>query len=171
MGLHDDRNQIFGFGTGSSISVGELSTRCASLRRPGCLGRKRSQGNTENSTQRPGSATPCSFSVKNPPKERKCSSSFIIRLEIKRFPNVTLRAADKTCFTFLKASWVLSSAHCSSQVQQLHLQSQQALVWVHWHLLHDINENSVKNVWSRNPVPMNIWRGFTLINVRSGQWS
>lgn len=47
MWLHDDRNQIFTVGMGSSISVGEFSTCCASLLGPGCLGRGRSQGNTE----------------------------------------------------------------------------------------------------------------------------
>lgn len=37
MWLHDDSNQIFSVGMGSSISVGQFSTCCASLLGPGCL--------------------------------------------------------------------------------------------------------------------------------------
>lgn len=69
MWLHDDRNQIFSVGMGSSISVGEFSTCCAFLLGPGCLGRGRSHSNAEKTTQSPSSPAPCSTSVKTPKRD------------------------------------------------------------------------------------------------------
>lgn len=89
MWLHDDKNPIFSVWTGSSISVGEFGTYCASLLGPGCLGRGRNQDNTEKNTENREHSLfyQCEEASRTDDSVRKCSASFTIRLEIKTVVN------------------------------------------------------------------------------------
>lgn len=121
MWLHDDRNQIFTVGMGSSISVGEFSTCCAFLLGPGCLGRGRSQGNTE-----PKLPSSLFYQCEDPqkrcfPLQRNAALSSLSVYKsrqwlIKWLSNVTVKAAHQTCLTLLKAqlSVVFSTVLLSS---------------------------------------------------------
>lgn len=177
MWLHDDRNQIFSVGTGSSISVGEFSTRCASLLGPGCLGRGRSQNNTE----RPHRAqTPlllvlsvCSCCPLQGNAVLASLSGWKLRQWLIKWLS---QCHNKSCRSDLP--------HSPENPVECCLQYTAPLIFCNcicsrgksWSGSTNLSnttsmENPMENLWAKNPVPINVWTGCTLFNVfpaRSG---